>query len=134
LILVGNGTGIAGLRALLKARMAAGHARNWLLFGERTRAHDLHYRDEIAAWQAQGVLPHLDLAFSRDQAHKVYVQDLLRTQAARLREWMDDGAALYVCGSLHGMAPGVDAVLQEVFGLDQVERWAAEGRYRRDVY
>ena len=134
LVLVGNGTGLAGLRSLLKARIAAGHHRNWLLFGERSRAHDFHYREELETWQAQGALAHTDLAFSRDQAARVYVQDLLRANLPRLREWMAEGASIHVCGALHGMAPGVDAVLQEAFGAERVEQWAAEGRYRRDVY
>lgn len=134
LVLVGNGTGLAGLRSLLKARIAAGHHRNWLLFGERSRAHDFHYRGELEAWQAQGALAHIDLAFSRDQPGKVYVQDLLRANLPRLREWMENGASIHVCGALHGMAPGVDAVLQEAFGAERLEQWAAEGRYRRDVY
>ena len=134
LVLVGNGTGLAGLRSLMKARIAAGHHRNWLLFGERSRAHDLHYREELEAWHARGALAHVDLAFSREQPDKFYVQDLLRANLPRLREWMEAGASVYVCGALHGMAPGVDAVLQEAFGAERVEQWAAEGRYRRDVY
>lgn len=134
LILVGNGTGIAGLRALLRARIAAGHRRNWLLFGERCRDHDAYFGDEIASAQAQGFLAHVDYAFSRDQPERIYVQQRLREQAARLREWMDQGAAIYVCGSLQGMAPGVEAVLVEVLGADVVEQLAEGGRYRRDVY
>ena len=134
LILIGNGTGIAGLRALLRARIAAGHRRNWLLFGERTRDHDAYFGDEIVAAQAQSWLAHVDYAFSRDQAERVYVQQRLREQAARLREWVADGAAIYVCGSLQGMAPGVEAVLVEVLGAEMLEQLADTGRYRRDVY
>ncbi len=134
LILIGNGTGIAGLRALLRARIAAGQRRNWLLFGERTRDHDAYFGDEIASALAQGFLAHVDYAFSRDQAERVYVQQRLREQATRLRDWVADGAAIYVCGSLQGMAPGVEAVLVEVLGGEAVERLAESGRYRRDVY
>jgi sulfite reductase (NADPH) flavoprotein alpha-component len=134
LILIGNGTGIAGLRALLKARIAAGARRNWLLFGERQRAHDFHHGDDIAAWQAQGWLERVDLAFSRDGAQRRYVQDALRAAAPALQAWIADGAAVYVCGSLEGMAPGVEAVLQEVLGEAGVEALRAQGRYRRDVY
>lgn len=76
----------------------------------------------------------MDLAFSRDQADKVYVQDLLRLQADRLRRWLDDGAALYVCGSLQGMAAGVDAALRELLGGEAVQALMEQGRYRRDVY
>jgi sulfite reductase (NADPH) flavoprotein alpha-component len=134
LILIGNGTGLAGLRALLKARIAAGHSRNWLLFGERQAAHDFYHRNEVTQWQREGHLARLDLAWSRDGAARVYVQDRLREAALELRSWMDEGAAIYVCGSLAGMAPGVDAVLREVLGDAMVERLRDEGRYRRDVY
>jgi sulfite reductase (NADPH) flavoprotein alpha-component len=134
MILVGNGTGIAGLRAHLKARIAAGARRNWLLFGERNRERDFFHRDEIERWHADGSIERLDLAFSRDGAQKRYVQDALRDAADTLRAWVDDGAAIHVCGSLQGMAPGVDAVLREVLGGAQVERMLVDGRYRRDVY
>lgn len=134
MILVGNGTGLAGLRAHLRARALAGHHRNWLVFGERQREHDFHHRDEIEAWFRQGHLQHLDLAFSRDGAQRMYVQDVLREHSERLREWIADGAAVFVCGSLEGMAPAVDAVLRETVGLDALEAMAADGRYCRDVY
>lgn len=134
LILIGNGTGIAGLRALLKARIAAGARRNWLLFGERQRAHDLHYGQDIGSWQAQGWLERLDLAFSRDDAPPRYVQDALRQAAAPLQAWIADGAAVYVCGSMDGMAPAVEAVLHETLGHALVEQLRMQGHYRRDVY
>jgi sulfite reductase (NADPH) flavoprotein alpha-component len=134
LILIGNGTGLAGLRSLLKARIVAGHRRNWLLFGERNAAHDFYCRDELQGWLASGELARLDLAFSRDQATRVYVQDRLRESAEQLCEWLDKGAALYVCGSLDGMAAGVDAVLHELLGDSAVSALREEGRYRRDVY
>lgn len=134
LILIGNGTGLAGLRSLLKQRIGAGQSRNWLLFGERNAAHDFYCREELDGWLASGELARLDLAFSRDQAAKVYVQDRLRMAAEHLRSWVAEGAAIYVCGSLDGMASGVDAVLREVLGAAQVEVLIEEGRYRRDVY
>lgn len=134
LILIGNGTGLAGLRAHLKARAAAGQGANWLVFGERHAAHDAYYRDEIAAWQAGGVLERVDLVFSRDQPGKRYVQDCLREQADTLRDWIARGAALYVCGSLVGMASGVEAALVDVLGRDGVDRLIETGRLRRDVY
>lgn len=134
LILIGNGTGLAGLRAHLKARAAAGQGANWLVFGERHAAHDAYYRDEIAAWQAGGVLERADLVFSRDQPGKRYVQDRLREQADTLRDWVARGAALYVCGSLVGMAAGVEAALVDVLGRDGVDRLIETGRLRRDVY
>ncbi|WLH69291.1 sulfite reductase flavoprotein subunit alpha [Pseudomonas sp. FP2309] len=134
LILLGNGTGLAGLRSLLKARIADGQQRNWLLFGERNIAHDYLCQDELQGWLASGDLALLDLAFSRDQEEKIYVQDRLRESANVLRKWLADGAAIYVCGSLQGMAAGVDQVLHEVLGTETVERLIEQGRYRRDVY
>jgi len=134
LILIGNGTGLAGLRAHLKARAAAGRHRNWLVFGERTAAHDYFHRDEIEAWRAGGVLQRLDLAFSRDQDRKVYVQHRLMEAADALRAWVADGAAIYVCGSLEGMSGDVHATLTTVLGAETMERLTDEGRYRRDVY
>lgn len=136
LILVGNGTGIAGLRSHLRARAQAGAGPNWLLFGERNAAHDFLFRDELLAWQASGVLARLDLAFSRDDpAHKVYVQDLLQEQATTVREWVEgQGAAIYVCGSLQGMAQGVDLALAGLLGPAPMAELVRSGRYRRDVY
>ncbi|MBC7670044.1 MAG: sulfite reductase flavoprotein subunit alpha, partial [Gemmatimonadaceae bacterium] len=134
LILIGNGTGLAGLRAHLKARATAGRHRNWLVFGERTQAHDYFHRDEIEAWRASGVLERLDLAFSRDQTRKIYVQHRLMQAADALRAWVADGAAIFVCGSLEGMSGDVHAALVAVLGAEAVERLSDEGRYRRDVY
>lgn len=134
MILIGSGTGLAGLRAHLKARIAAGATRNWLVFGERSAAHDYFLREEIEGWAASGALERLDLAFSRDQAERIYVQHRLRAAADLLRQWVADGAALYVCGSLEGMSRDVHATLVEVLGVETVERLTDEGRYRRDVY
>ncbi len=133
LVLVGNGTGLAGLRALLKARLAAGHHDNWLLFGERQAARDFFYRDEIETWHREGRLSRLDLAFSRDQEARMYVQHLLAAHADTLRRRIADGASLYVCGSL-AMGHAVDEVLARILGAGTLERLAVDGRYRRDVY
>ncbi|RYF01838.1 MAG: oxidoreductase [Comamonadaceae bacterium] len=139
LVLIGNGTGIAGLRSHLRARAAAAPAAargaHWLVFGERQLAHDCLYRDEIHAWQASGLLQRVDVAFSRDQPQRVYVQHLLAAAADELRNWVEQrGAALYVCGSLQGMAQEVHAVLVQVLGARRVDALVREGRYRRDVY
>jgi sulfite reductase (NADPH) flavoprotein alpha-component len=134
LILIGNGTGIAGLRSHLKERAHAGRQRNWLFFGERHAAHDFFFQEEIEGWQQSGVLERLDLAFSRDQSARIYVQDVLRARSSELREWVANGAAIYVCGSLAGMAPAVAAVLTEALGAERLEQMAEDGRYRRDVY
>ena len=134
MILLGNGTGLAGLRSLLKARIADGQQRHWLLFGERHREHDYLCRDELEDWLISGDLERLDLAFSRDQEEKIYVQDRLRESADELKQWLADGAVIYICGSLQGMASGVDQVLNEILGIPEVDRLIEQGRYRRDVY
>lgn len=134
LILVGNGTGLAGLRALIKARRAGGLRRNWLVFGERQADRDWFCREEITAWQADGTLERVDAVFSRDQPERRYVQHLLREQADAVRGWADAGAAVYVCGSLQGMAGGVDAALRDILGAERLQAMQHAGRYRRDVY
>jgi sulfite reductase (NADPH) flavoprotein alpha-component len=134
LLLIGNGTGLAALRALLKQRIAAGHTRNWLLFGERHRAHDFLHREDIERWIAEGAIARADFAWSRDQGERIHVQQRLREAGDELRRWVDEGAAIYVCGSLDGLAPGVDAVLCDVLGAERVAQLREQGRYRRDVY
>lgn len=134
LILIGNGTGLAGLRSLLRARINSGERRNWLLFGERNRAYDLLCGDELQSWLASGDLARLDLAFSRDQTEKIYVQDVLLEHADEFKRWIDEGACVYVCGSLQGMAAGVDAALHDMLGDAAVQQLIEDGRYRRDVY
>ncbi|WP_428312287.1 sulfite reductase subunit alpha [Hydrocarboniphaga sp.] len=133
-ILIGNGTGLAGLRALLKARIAGGHYDNWLIFGERNAEHDFYYRDELLAWHDAGSLKQLDLVFSRDGDRHEYVQDRLGARADELRGWVSRGAAIYVCGSAQGMATGVDQALHAALGDAAVESLREAGRYRRDVY
>lgn len=134
LILIGSGTGLAGLRAHLKARAAQGVRWNWLVFGERTSAHDYFHRAEIEAWRSAGLLDRVDLAFSRDQAERIYVQHRLRAAGDVLRRWVANGAAIYICGSLEGMSRDVHTVLVEVLGAEMLEKLTDEGRYRRDVY
>jgi len=134
LILIGNGTGLAGLRSHLRARALAGQHDNWLVFGERHRAHDFLYQGEIEAWQASGVLARLDMVFSRDQPERLYVQHRLLQAADAVAQWLARDAAIYVCGSLQGMASGVDAALRQIAGDAAVRALSASGRYRRDVY
>lgn len=134
LVLIGNGTGLAGLRAHLKTRAMAGETRNWLLFGERSAAQDFFFPEEIESWQRRGLLRRLDLALSRDQRERLYVQHCLRAAADALHSWVADGAAIYVCGSLTGMAPAVDAALADTLSAEALEQLAEQGRYRRDVY
>ena len=139
LILIGNGTGIAGLRSHLKvresqARERNGATRNWLLFGERNARSDSFYAQDIERWKSSGLLSRVDLAFSRDQHERVYVQHLIPPAANMLREWVTQGAAIYVCGSAEGMASAVDEALAAVLSRDTLDQLMAERRYRRDVY
>ena len=134
-ILIGNGTGLAGLRSHLKTRAAQGAtAGAWLMFGERTAAHDSFHDAELQGWLADGALTRLDRTFSRDPADGRYVQAVIEAEATTLRDWIARGAAIYVCGSLEGMAGGVNTALETVLGADAVRDLVETGRYRRDVY
>lgn len=134
LLLIGNGTGLAGLLSLIRARALAGQHRNWLLFGERSAAHDFFHQEQVERWQQAGVLARVDLAFSRDQAERVYVQHLLVQAADAVRDYVEQGASIYICGSLRGMAPAVEEALVQILGEAALDQLNAEGRYRRDVY
>jgi sulfite reductase (NADPH) flavoprotein alpha-component len=134
IILIGNGTGIAGLMSLLSSRIRSGYTDNWLIFGERQREHDFFFQSTIEAWQSTGMLQRLDLAFSRDQAEKIYVHHKLREQAAELQKWIENGAVIYVCGSINGMASDVDSALRDILGEAALDQLKQDGRYRRDVY
>lgn len=134
LILIGNGTGLAGLRAHLKAREGQTHSGTWLMFGERTRAHDALLDEELQAALASGVLTRLDRVFSRDAGDGRYVQALIAEHAAEVVTWVERGATIMVCGSLDGMAGGVHAALEVALGADGLQALTEVGRYRRDVY
>lgn len=134
LVLIGNGSGIAGLRALLRCRARDGGRPNWLVYGERDPAADRVFDDEIGAWQDSGGLDRVDRAFSRCPDRPRYVQDCLREKAAELSDWVARGAVLMVCGSRTGMAQGVDEALSEVLGRDALDALDAAGRYRREIY
>jgi len=137
LILIGNGTGMAGLRAHLRARIDSGAAsarRNWLLFGERNQHCDFHFGTELKQWQHDGWIERLDTVFSRDHHTYRYVQDVLAAQTKLLRHWIDNGAVILVCGSLQGMAPAIDAVISQTIGHEYKEQLIIQHRYRRDVY
>lgn len=134
MILIGNGTGIAGLRAHLRRRVEFGRTRNWLIFGERNAATDAFYGDEVRALASAGNLARLDLVFSRDQAERRYVQHRLAEMADEVRRWVADGAVIYVCGSLQGMAPAVTDALVAILGEDDFDDLTRRGGYRRDVY
>jgi sulfite reductase (NADPH) flavoprotein alpha-component len=145
LIMIGPGTGIAPFRAFLQERRATGATgRNWLFFGNRNCGSDFIYRDEILAYEQDGFLTRLDLAFSRDQPKKIYVQTRMRERGAELYDWLEQGAAFYVCGDASRMARDVDDALVEIIaqhgGLsatlaqDYVARMKRDKRYLRDVY
>lgn len=144
-IMVGPGTGIAPLRAFLEEREATKAAgRNWLFFGNPHRSTDYIYQEQIEGWVANGTLTKIDLAFSRDQEEKIYVQDKMLEAGAELWEWINGGGHFYVCGDASRMAKDVDAALHTIAqthgGLseeDAVEYFKAmkkEKRYARDVY
>ena len=135
MILIGNGTGLAGLRSHLKARAAAGATGGaWLMFGERTAAHDSFHDAELQGWLADGTLTRLDRTFSRDPGDGRYVQAVIEAEAQTVRDWVAHGAVLYVCGSLKGMAGGVNAALETILGAEALRDLIETGRYRRDVY
>ncbi len=133
IILIGNGTGIAGLRAHLVER-PVGSAEAWLMFGERSREHDAFFDDDLQAWLADGRLTRLDRTFSRDANDGRYVQALIDEFADEVRAWVGRGTAVYVCGSLEGMATGVHAALERALGSETLITLSEDGRYRRDIY
>ncbi|MEM6901580.1 MAG: sulfite reductase subunit alpha, partial [Pseudomonadota bacterium] len=145
MIMVGPGTGIAPFRAFLEERREIGAGgKNWLFFGDQHRESDFIYEDEIGEMSRNGVLNRLDLAFSRDQAEKIYVQDRMRDNGKALFAWLEDGGYFYVCGDATRMAKDVDAALTEIvaheggFNDDQTTEYIAQlkrdKRYLRDVY
>ncbi len=144
-IMVGPGTGIAPFRAFLEERKATeATGRNWLFFGNPHRATDFLYQEEIEAYLADGTLAKFDVAWSRDQKEKLYVQHLMLQQGADLWNWLSGGAAFYVCGDASRMAKDVDQALLKIaeeYGKLSPEDAAAfisqlkkEKRYLRDVY
>ncbi|MHA3022634.1 diflavin oxidoreductase [Mycobacterium sp. BMJ-28] len=145
IIMIGPGTGIAPFRAFLQERAATGATgRSWLFFGDRRRATDYLYGEELQEFVASGALTRLDLAFSRDQEAKVYVQHRMSEHAEELFGWLADGAYVYVCGDADRMAKDVDAALHEVVArggaMDSdaahayVNDLIKSHRYVRDVY
>jgi sulfite reductase (NADPH) flavoprotein alpha-component len=145
IVMIGPGTGVAPFRAFLQDRSSSGaKGRNWLFFGDQKRSADFLYEHQIMDWQRRGVLHRLDLAFSRDQAEKIYVQNRMKEAAADLWQWLEEGAHFYVCGDAKRMAKDVEdtllaiAVEQGGKSAEQAKAWldalAKSGRYQRDVY
>jgi sulfite reductase (NADPH) flavoprotein alpha-component len=145
MIMVGPGTGIAPFRGFLQERRALGHAgRNWLFFGDQHRSENFYYRDDLEDMARDGFLSRLDVAFSRDQAKRVYVQHKMLDSGADVWRWLDDGGHFYVCGDASRMASDVDAALTTIIerhgGMsrerahDYKRELVAAKRYVRDVY
>jgi sulfite reductase (NADPH) flavoprotein alpha-component len=145
MIMVGPGTGIAPFRAFLEERLATGaKGKNWLFFGDQKKDTDFLYDELLTGWQKSGFLTRLDLAFSRDQEKKIYVQDRMVENAVELWSWLEAGAHFYVCGDASRMAKDVDAALHKVVetiggkSADEAKAYMAklksEKRYQRDVY
>jgi sulfite reductase (NADPH) flavoprotein alpha-component len=145
MIMVGPGTGIAPFRGFLQERRALGHrGPNWLFFGDRHRAENFYYRDDLTDMVDDGLLSHLELAFSRDQKQRIYVQHKMIDHGAQLWRWLEDGAHFYVCGDAARMAKDVDTALTEIIkthgGMseerahDYKRELVADKRYVRDVY
>jgi sulfite reductase (NADPH) flavoprotein alpha-component len=144
-IMVGPGTGIAPFRAFLQERRALGaRGRNWLFFGNPRRRCDFLFEEEMSGYCRDGLLTRLDLAFSRDQEGKIYVQHRMLERAAELWSWLEDGAYLYLCGDAQRMARDVEAGLGYIIAKQgqmdtatakvYLARLASEGRYQKDVY
>ncbi|HEV2546690.1 MAG TPA: sulfite reductase subunit alpha [Stellaceae bacterium] len=144
IIMIGPGTGVAPFRAFLQERRAVGaRGRNWLFFGDQHRASDFLYEAEFAAYHRDGLLAQLDLAFSRDQRERVYVQHRMRERSAELWSWLAEGAHLFICGA-QAMARDVDAALAAIIARQgkmslgaaktYLATLARQQRYQRDVY
>ena len=144
-IMIGPGTGIAPFRAFMQQRAADGaQGKNWLFFGNPHFTEDFLYQVEWQSYVKEGLLTRIDLAWSRDQQQKIYVQDKLREQGAELWRWINDGAHIYVCGDANRMAKDVEQALLEVIaefgGMDTeaadefLSELRVERRYQRDVY
>ena len=145
MIMVGPGTGIAPFRAFLEERQFIGaKGKNWLFFGDQTRSSDYIYQEELAALKDSGVLSRLDLAFSRDQDEKIYVQHKMSEHGEDLFEWLENGGYFYICGDATRMAKDVDQALCDIASkwgnltADQAREYVnnlkREKRYLRDVY
>ena len=144
-IMVGPGTGIAPFRAFVQDRVAGGATgRNWVFYGDQKSATDFLYGEEWERYLAKGQVARLDLAWSRDQLLKVYVQDKMRANAAELWAWLQGGAHFYVCGDAKRMAKDVDVALHDIIAeqggmtaalaADYVKQLKKDKRYQRDVY
>ncbi|MBX9683810.1 MAG: flavodoxin domain-containing protein [Hyphomicrobium sp.] len=145
IIMIGAGTGVAPYRGFIEERIETGaKGKSWLFFGERNFTNDFLYQLEWQDHIAAGALTNIDVAFSRDQPEKIYVQSRLWERRGDVQKWLDDGAHLYVCGDEKGMAKDVDATLVKILaeslkgdddaGRAKLKELTKAGRYQRDVY
>ncbi len=144
IIMVGPGTGVAPFRAFVEERVVCGATgKNWLFFGEQREAQDFFYREQFTSWVNDGAL-RLDLAFSRDQDRKIYVQHRMEERGADIWAWLQEGADFFVCGDKNRMAADVDAALHKIAEVhggktpeqakEFIDALKKEKRYKRDVY
>lgn len=144
-IMIGPGTGVAPFRAFMQEREATGASGdNWLFFGDQTFTQDFLYQVEWQSYLKSGLLTRIDLAFSRDQAEKIYVQDRLRENAQEVYAWLERGAHLYICGDMSRMAKDVEVALVDIISeqggksTEQAQEYLKElrnaKRYQKDVY
>ncbi|ROO26791.1 assimilatory sulfite reductase (NADPH) flavoprotein subunit [Salinisphaera japonica] len=145
IIMIGPGTGIAPFRAFVEEREERGaEGKNWVFFGAQHFRTDFYYQTDWLRWREEGLLTRMDVAFSRDQADKIYVQDKIREAGAEVYQWIEDGATVYVCGDANAMAADVHDALLDVIGeqaginaedaAGYLKNLQKEKRYQRDVY
>jgi len=144
-IMIGPGTGIAPFRSFIAHRDATGaNGKNWLFFGDQHFVTDFLYQTEIQNWVETGSLSKIDLAFSRDQEEKIYVQHKLKKKGKEVYDWLQSGATVYICGTKDPMSMDVENALAEIIqthgnkketeALEFINELKSEGRYLKDVY
>ena len=145
IIMIGPGTGVAPFRSFMQEREERGaRGSNWLFFGDQHFLTDFLYQTEWLAWRKSGLLTHLDVAFSRDQTEKIYVQHRIREKSIEIWNWLQDGAHIYVCGDADNMAPDVNEALIDIISqqgnksredaTEYLRQLTRDKRYQRDVY
>ncbi|ODN67460.1 assimilatory sulfite reductase (NADPH) flavoprotein subunit [Methylophaga muralis] len=145
IIMIGPGTGVAPFRSFMQEREERGaRGPNWLFFGDQHFLTDFLYQTEWLAWRKSGLLTHLDVAFSRDQTEKIYVQHRIREKSIEIWNWLQDGAHIYVCGDADNMAPDVNEALIDIISqqgnksredaTEYLRQLTRDKRYQRDVY
>jgi sulfite reductase (NADPH) flavoprotein alpha-component len=145
IIMIGPGTGMAPFRAFMQEReITGGKGKNWLFYGDRNFTTDFLYQTDWQTWRKKGLLTHIDLAFSRDQPDKIYVQHRLKSRSKQLFKWIEEGASVYVCGDRLQMAPDVQKTFTEIIGKEigtspddaraYIKELRRQKRYLEDAY